>query len=558
MKKNLTKEIKARQDTRDAPAETAKAFAAEAQKAYGKLQNGIPAHTHRAPDGLPDEAQYRTVVEDQVELIARYLPDGTLTFVNNSFCRYFGAKRKLLLGTQFAPLVSLEDRETVFDKIKDITKKRQKTMLDFRIILPSGKTRWTRWTASAFFDTSGSIKAYQLVGRDIHEFKRLEEQVQKDNTLLQAVFDGISDPLFILNSDLGITLANTATIDYFNLGAKQTLDSPCHRLFRDRGSRCDGCRIAAMLQRGEGGTFEREGYRSPAHAELVTVVPLEKQGAGGTSAIVHVQDLTRLRILEKRVTHTERLASLGMLISGIAHEINNPNNFISFNIPVLREYLDTLLPIIDDYTEDNPDFSPFGMSYDEFKKDLQKLLNNMEHGSERINQTVSGLRDFVRNEEKKELMHYNLKKIVDRAALLCGSKLKKAVKNFTVSVDNDAQDVFTDPRTLEHIIIILLVNAAEAADKADSYIRLHASAGSTWQDRTTIEIRDNGCGIEEENTEKIFEPFYSTKTSEGGTGLGLYICREMINGLGGRIDLESTPGEGTTVRLIIPDTSRKE
>ena len=138
---------------------------------------------------------------------------------------------------------------------------------------------------------------------------------------------------------------------------------------------------------------------------------------------------------------------------------------------------------------------------------------------------------------------------------LCGSKVKNAVRSFDISVDDAAATVYTDPYALEHMLIILLINAAQAADKTDSFIRAAIRRGASWQEHTIIEVEDNGCGIAPENRDKLFDPFFTTKASAGGTGLGLYICRDMISGLSGRIDIDSTPGGGTTVRLVLPDIS---
>lgn len=118
--------------------------------------------------------------------------------------------------------------------------------------------------------------------------------------------------------------------------------------------------------------------------------------------------------------------------------------------------------------------------------------------------------------------------------------------------------IHTDPIALEQILINLLINAAQAADKEDSWTRLSATTGRTWLDHVIIEVKDNGCGIDEKNIDHIFDPFFSTKTPSEGTGLGLYVCHDLATGLGGRIEVETKTGEFSTFRVILPDMDRRK
>jgi PAS domain S-box-containing protein len=502
------------------------------------------------------EAQYRAVVEDQTELIARFQPDGTMIFANEAFCNYFAMQSQGIIGSRFIPQVLPEDNERIGALMKNLTAENPSCMIEFRLCQSDNVWRWTQWSFLAIIDEQDAITEYQAVGRDIHEIRQLQDLLQKNQAMLQAMFDGMTEPIFMLDENCLVKMANKATLSYYNAAAAaDCLNRPCYEAFMGQNQICPACAITGKLNLDAATTFERSGKPGPGSYEQVNVYPLRLSGIDVSSAIIHIKDVTKTRLLEKRVSHSERLASLGLLISGIAHEINNPNNFISFNIPVLRDYLRTVLPITDEYRDAHPGFAPFGMSYQEFKDDLNKLLDNMEHGSDRISRTVSGLREFIRNQGAKELVWTDMQIVIDRAVMLCGSKVKNAVREFSVVVADAAAKIYTDPNALEHMLIILLINAAQAADKADSFIRVSVQRGMRWQENTIIEVSDNGCGIAADNRGKVFEPFFTTKAATGGTGLGLYICKDMINGLSGRIDVESEPGAGATVRLILPDIS---
>lgn len=253
-----------------------------------------------------------------------------------------------------------------------------------------------------------------------------------------------------------------------------------------------------------------------------------------------------------RLIQTERIASLGLLVAGIAHEINNPNNFISFNIPILRDYLQEIITIVDHYAEEHRDYELFGMPYSEFRKDLFKLLNNIVHGSNRISSTVSRLREFARPQGNEDLRLVNLKPVIEQSIELCQSQIRKRVKTLDVHVPRDLPLININPQIIEQVLINLLTNAAQAADKENSWIKVSVELGETEKNYVILEVKDNGCGISCKSSREIFDPFYTTKGTEMGTGLGLYISRNLIEGLGGHIEVKSKLGEWSTFRVILP------
>ena len=264
---------------------------------------------------------------------------------------------------------------------------------------------------------------------------------------------------------------------------------------------------------------------------------------------------TALKRTYNRLIQTEKIASLGLLVAGIAHEINNPNNFITFNIPILRDYLQEIIPIVDSYAESRRDYKLFGMSYPEFRADLFKLLNNIAHGSNRINSTVSRLREFARPQGNDDLRLVNLRPVIEQSIEICQSQVKSKVKKLEVNIPQNLPLTYVKPQIIEQVLINLLTNAAQAADKENSWIKVSMELGKTEKDYIILEVRDNGCGISSKACEEIFDPFYTSKGTEMGTGLGLYISRNLVESLGGRIEVKSKSGEGSTFRVILPKLS---
>ena len=253
------------------------------------------------------------------------------------------------------------------------------------------------------------------------------------------------------------------------------------------------------------------------------------------------------------------MASLGILVSSIAHEINNPNNFVTFNIPILRDYLEELVEIADRHAENHFDFELFHMSYPEFRKDVFKLVDNIEHGARRISSFVANLREFSQSNGDRQKVLLDLPVVVEKVLSICRSQIKKGVKTFEMDLPANLPPVYADEYSLEQVLLNLIVNAVQAADKKDSLVKLSAWTGRHWWYHTIIEVRDNGCGIDKETIDRIFNPFFTTKSAAEGTGLGLYVCHNLVQSLGGAIDVKSRPGEGRQgLTVTLPDKDRRK
>jgi len=321
---------------------------------------------------------------------------------------------------------------------------------------------------------------------------------------------------------------------------------------------CEGCEVPRAISSGKRKMFERRGFMDPERMENVAVFPIKGKSGNGADAILHIRDITEKKLLEKQIIQSEKLASLGILVSSIAHEINNPNSFITFNAPILKEYLGELMPIVDTYAEGRPDLELFHMPYPEFRKDIFRLLDNIEHGSTRIASVVANLREFSRGKDMSEEKWMDLKSVIEKALAMSEIKIRKTVKSFVKEIPGDLPNIYSDPHALEQVLINLLLNAVQASDKKDSRVELSVAAGNSWLDKTIIKVSDNGCGIDDKTQDHIFDPFFTSKARSDGTGLGLYVTHNLVSSLRGRIEVQSEPGEGSVFRVILPDKERRK
>jgi signal transduction histidine kinase len=317
---------------------------------------------------------------------------------------------------------------------------------------------------------------------------------------------------------------------------------------------CDGCTIPEAVSEGREQKFQRRSLKNPEQFEEVSLYPIIDNSGNIEATIFRIHDITEEKRMERQLIQSEKLASIGVLVSGIAHEINNPNNYISVNIPILRDYINTVIPIIDEYAEKHPDLEILHMPYAEFREDIIELLDNIQYGSRQIKSIVKDLKVFSKPDQDKPIEKIDLKPMFEKVLAFCRSKIRKTVKTFNVNIPENLPEMLIDRKPLEQTLINLLINAANAFDKPisdNSRVDLVVSMDDSKENQLIIEVSDNGRGMDEKTIEKIFDPFFTTNPSDEGTGLGMYIVHNLIEKIGGRIQVESKLGEGSKFTVIL-------
>jgi len=458
----------------------------------------------------------------------------------------------------FLNFVHPEDRKFVVQSVDEALYGNKPYRIDHRIILSDGRERLVHEEAEVIFNETGRPIQMNGTVQDITEFTRTKHELRKSRAMLQSIFDGISDPLILLDKGLTIHAVNRPTLDYYMLkNADQIIGKPCFVGLGNQNEICEECTIPKTLSEGRQQKFQRRGLKDPEQFEEVSLYPIIDDIGNIEATIIRIQNITEEKRMEKQLIQSEKLASIGVLVSGIAHEINNPNNYISVNIPILRDYIKTVIPIIDEYAEKHPDLKVLHMPYAEFREDIFELLDNIQHGSTQIKSIVKDLKVFSKPERDKPTEKIDLKPMLEKVVALCWSKIRKTVKTLNVNIPENLPEILIDSRLLEQILTNLLINAANAFDKPfneNSQIDLVVSMDKSKENHLIIEVSDNGRGMDEKTIEKIFDPFFTSNPSEEGTGLGMYIVHNLIEKIGGRIQVESKLGEGSKFTLIL-DTS---
>jgi hypothetical protein len=270
-----------------------------------------------------------------------------------------------------------------------------------------------------------------------------------------------------------------------------------------------------------------------------------------------------LRMTQQQLVESEKLASIGQMTAGIAHEINNPINFVQSNVGPLKRDIDEILELLSQLAgiDENKDLLEqinhlksqyVKLDVEYLKKEIQQLLNGIEDGSKRTAEIVKGLRVFSRM-DRSELISADINECLN-STLVVMKNMTKAEVTLNVELGENIPKTFCYPGKLSQVFMNLVTNAIQATRLPDRQpIDRVINVRSYFKDnKICVEIQDNGKGIPTEIQDKIFEPFFTTKDVGEGTGLGLGIVAGIIGEHNGHLSFTSSPNEGTTFLITLP------
>jgi PAS domain S-box-containing protein len=254
----------------------------------------------------------------------------------------------------------------------------------------------------------------------------------------------------------------------------------------------------------------------------------------------------------QQVIQADKLASLGEVVAGVAHEINNPNSFITYNLPLLEETWLFLKPIITEFSEAHPRWQTAGLQIPELCQDMEEMIQSIRIGSDRITKVVSNLKDFARMDQSGLTRPVSVNEVIEKTLVIVGGQIRKAAAEITLDLASDLPEIQGHFMKLEQVVANLLLNAANAIPVKESG---RISIGTRYIHRiqsVLIEVEDNGDGMKPGIMDRIFEPFFTTRRDTGGTGLGLSLSYGLIKEHSGRIGVHSKPGIGTRFTVYLP------
>ncbi|SMF38212.1 two-component system sensor histidine kinase NtrB [Pseudobacteriovorax antillogorgiicola] len=371
----------------------------------------------------------------------------------------------------------------------------------------------------------------------VKQFKTLEETIEFVEQLKHrwmATVDAMIDPMIIVTSDYEVKQANKAMSDHSGMEIRTVIGKKCYEVFANRDSPCKGCRVQETMNGKEAQTFELDGVCPGKFHEVLSQPLFDSQGQL-EGALQIYRDRTLAKQLQKQLLQSEKLASIGLLAGGIAHEINNPLGGILVFSQLLSREID----------KDSP---------------LKEYAVEIESAAQRCKSIVENLLDFARQQPGS---HEDTLTPID--LIPC---VKSALKFGTVG-DTSPDIQITEDYQVEQLLALgnrnkviqvflnLIQNAFHAMPDG-GMLTITAQVEVIDQiEQGVVEIRDSGLGIPPDELDRIFDPFYTSKEEGQGTGLGLSICHGIAEDMGGTIDVESVVDKGSCFRFIVPLTQNK-
>jgi PAS domain S-box-containing protein len=479
---------------------------------------------------------YQSVVDTQRELICRYLPDTTLVFVNDAYCRSFGKSRGELLGQKFLMFLPPEMHEEEIASLNRLTPAEPIAIKEYSILLPGGSTSWQEWTDQAFFDENGKVIEIQGVGYDITERKQAEQDLQDSEERYRVLFD--QSPVGVLTIDF----QNQLPIAFNDVAASQ-LGYSREEFGRLRVSDYEAAetpeqtraRIERLLQQGED-RFETR-HRTKTGEIRNVLVSIRMTSIKGQFFFNCVfQDITaekqaeQERIARQAAEAASRHKSL--FLSNMSHEIRTPMNAILGFAQVL---------------ERDPSLSSG-------QREHIRTINRSGHHLLRLIDDILDISKIEAGRIELNPASFKLGDLLDDLEMLFRSRT--AAKGLQLLVERDAGLpvwVRGDEGKLRQVLFNLLGNSVKFTESGGVCLRVSSKRAADHPDedgkplRLVFEVEDSGPGIPASDRKRIFGAFDQAEAGAraGGTGLGLAISRSLVEMMGGKLTVESVVGKGS-------------
>ncbi len=286
----------------------------------------------------------------------------------------------------------------------------------------------------------------------------------------------------------------------------------------------------------------------------------------GTSHVVGaIQDVTEDKKIRQeaelrlqQMIQGHKLTALGEVVAGVAHEINNPISFISYNIPVLEQIWDTVEPLLEENALSHPQWRLKGLDHREVSSNMRDIIKAFQAASTRISRVVTSLKEFATPEDSARKKPVKIGEVIQGALTIASAQIRKTVSHLEQEIERDIPPFPGHPQRIEQVVINLLLNAHQAIPpgkkgKLSIRARFIKRLGAV-----IIEIEDNGKGMDRPVLDNIFNPFFTIRRDSGGTGLGLSISYGLIKEHNGVIGVLSRPGLGSRFTVFIPEDARNK
>lgn len=389
---------------------------------------------------------------------------------------------------------------------------------------PDGALCWAIFSAVPVKEPSDdSVTGAVVTFVDITERKRIEASLRSSEGLLRSIMESAPNPIVSTDREGRVIFANRLP-PYIAMETfiGQPVWSPLPVADQEKVKVAHAKVVAT-------GQVEAIQAAGPNESKWWAQAAPRYDGGAIVGVTYVAWDMTKEHELEARLAVADRLASIGTLAAGVAHELNNPLTYLLGNLDSLAA-----LPRVSD------------------DRDMRDYLAAATEGAERIRRVVTDLGSYSRIGEGTRVLS-DARRLADAALRLANNLIGSRA---AVEIDYpDAPAWITDDGRAAQVFLNLILNAAQSIGEGQVEAnRIRVRIRSEPSDQTSVEIEDTGAGIPSELIDRVFEPFFTTKAEQSGTGLGLFICRNVVSALGGELTVESSVGKGSCFRVVLPST----
>lgn len=502
------------------------------------------------------EARYRAIVEDQTELIVRFLPDATILFVNEAYCRYFGVQHQEIIGKSFEPVIFDEDRETVTQLVQSMGAENPTVLIENRVVI-NDEIRWTQWINRMLFDKQGQFVEFQSVGRDITNLKQAEEALRESEHRYATLAE--ASPVAIFRID------GSSNCVYVN----------------DRWCEMTGRSISAALGMGwlesihpeDRARLQMEWFNGFAQKKFYwnegrflrpdgTIIWFYCQALPETDAygtiIGYVGTLTDI---SDRKQAEEQLQQMNEQLSNanveLARTTRLKDEFLANMSHELRTPLNAILGMSEGFQE-----GVFGSISERQRKAISTIERSGKHLLELINDILE-LSKIESGNLELQLSDVSIRSLCHASLAFVKQMASKKNIHLSTRIPNTLGYVQVDERRLRQVLINLLSNAIKFTPPGGS-VMLEVLLEKTQEQNSKTNpshllcfcVSDTGIGIAPENISKLFQPFIQIDSSlnrqYSGTGLGLALVQRIATLHGGTVAVSSEVGQGSRFTVRIP------
>jgi PAS domain S-box-containing protein len=508
------------------------------------------------------EQKYRTILQSIDELYYEVDLAGNLTISNDAMTKILGYSKDELIGMNNRQYMDEETAKKVYQTFNRVYRTGiPAKAFDWALITKDGTKRILETSVSLMHDSKGQAIGFYGIGRDVTERMQTEAALRESEEKYRTILHSIEEFYYEVDLAGNLTFFNDALVKISGYSKEELMGMNNRKFMSEETARKVYQTFNQVYRTGiPAKEFDWELIRKDGTKRFFeTSVSMMCDSKGQPIGFYGIgRDITerkraeeQARLHQQQMMQVSKMVALGTLVSSMAHEINNPNNFIMLNAPLLLETWESSKPILEEYYEKNGDFIIGGMKYTEMRENIPVLFSGILDGSKRIKQIVEDLRDFVRRDTSDMSQWVDVDAVLRSAVALLSNIIMKSTNHFSIKYGNHLPLLKGNFQRLEQVIINLIQNGCQALRDTRKSIFV-STAYDEKRQSIVVRVEDEGVGIPSEILPHITDPFYTTKADSGGLGLGLSISSKIVKEHGGTLTFASEPGKGTKAEIVLP------